>query len=182
MTRPTPDKVERVACVGGGTIGAGWAAGYLAASKDVMMSDPAPDAEAKARVIINQAWPYLKRLGLAEGASLSRFSFTTSVEEAVAEAHFVQESAPDSLAVVVSLARETLGQHLCPCLDERAVHQIKRLDGHVRRLTVASNQARLGEIEQVENVGEPVADDGEVDRTAFRPVEVLRQPGIETDQ
>ena len=95
MTRPAPDKVDRVACVGGGYLGAGWAAGSLAAGKDVVMSDPGPDAEAKARVIIDQAWPYWERLGLAEGASRDRFSFAANVAEAVGDAHFVQESAPD---------------------------------------------------------------------------------------
>jgi len=95
MARPAPDKVQRIACVGGGYIGSGWAAAFLAAGRDVVMSDPGPDAEAKARVIIDQAWPYLEDLGLAEGASKDRFSFAGSVEEAVADAQFVQESAPD---------------------------------------------------------------------------------------
>jgi carnitine 3-dehydrogenase len=95
MARPAPDKVQKIACVGGGYIGAGWAAAFLAAGKDVVMSDPGPDAEAKARVIIDQAWGYLEGLGLAEGASPDRFSFAASVEEAVGDAEFVQESAPD---------------------------------------------------------------------------------------
>ncbi|MBN34849.1 MAG: 3-hydroxybutyryl-CoA dehydrogenase [Rhodospirillaceae bacterium] len=95
MARPAPDQVQRIACVGGGYIGAGWAAAFLAAGKDVVMSDPGPDAEAKARVIIEQAWPYLEGLGLAPGASPDRFSFASSVEDAVAEVEFVQESAPD---------------------------------------------------------------------------------------
>jgi len=106
MTRPTPDKVERIACVGGGYIGAGWAAGYLAAGKDVIMCDPGPDAEAKARVIINQAWPYLVRLGLVEGSSRKRLRFTTSVEKAVADAHFVQESAPDREDLKIALFKQ----------------------------------------------------------------------------
>ncbi len=106
MTRPAADKVERVACVGGGYIGSGWAAGYLAAGKDVMMCDPDPDAEAKARVIIDQAWPYLERIGLAEGASRKRFRFTTRVEEAVADTHFVQESAPDRKDLKIALFKQ----------------------------------------------------------------------------
>ncbi|MBT5432481.1 MAG: hypothetical protein HOI34_03005 [Rhodospirillaceae bacterium] len=106
MTRPAPDKVDRVACVGGGYIGAGWAAGYLAAGKDVVMSDPGPDAEAKARVIIDQAWPYLERLGLAEGASRDRFSFAANVAEAVGDAHFVQESAPDREDLKIDLFKQ----------------------------------------------------------------------------
>ena len=103
MTRPAPDQVQKIACVGGGYIGAGWAAAFLAAGKDVVMSDPGPDAEAKARVIIAQAWGYLEELGLGEGASQDRFSFTTSVEDAVADADFVQESAPDREDLKITL-------------------------------------------------------------------------------
>ena len=106
MTRPAPDKVTKVACVGGGYIGAGWAAWFLAQGKDVAMSDPGPDAEAKARVIIDQAWSYLERLGLAEGASRKRFRFVGSVAEAVADAEFVQESAPDREALKIELFGE----------------------------------------------------------------------------
>jgi carnitine 3-dehydrogenase len=103
MTRPAPDQVQKIACVGGGYIGAGWAAAFLAAGKDVVMSDPGPDAEAKARVVIAQAWTYLEELGLGEGASQDRFSFAASVEEAVADADFVQESAPDREDLKIAL-------------------------------------------------------------------------------
>lgn len=103
MTRPAPDQVQTIACVGGGYIGAGWAAAFLAAGKDVVMSDPALDAEAKARVIIAQAWEHLAELGLADGASQDRFSFAASVEEAVADADFVQESAPDREDLKIAL-------------------------------------------------------------------------------
>ena len=95
MTRPAPEKAMNVACVGGGYIGAGWAAVFLAAGRDVVMSDPAHDGEASARRIIDQAWPFLERLGLANGASRERFRFAGSMEEAVESADFVQESAPD---------------------------------------------------------------------------------------
>ncbi len=103
MARPAPDKVQKIACVGGGYIGSGWAAAFLAAGKDVVMSDPGPDAEAKARVIIDQAWGYLEGLGLADGASPDRFRFACSVEDAVADADFVQESAPDREDLKIAL-------------------------------------------------------------------------------
>ncbi|MBT7614305.1 MAG: 3-hydroxyacyl-CoA dehydrogenase, partial [Rhodospirillaceae bacterium] len=63
-------------------------------------------AEAKARVIIDQAWPYLERLGLAEGASRDRFSFAANVAEAVGDAHFVQESAPDREDLKIDLFKQ----------------------------------------------------------------------------
>lgn len=103
MARPRADEVERVACVGGGTIGAGWAAVFLAAGKEVAISDPAPGAERQARAIVDQAWPWLQRLGLAPGASRRRLRFAAGPEEAVAGAQFVQESAPDREELKIAL-------------------------------------------------------------------------------
>ena len=103
MTRQAPANAMNIACVGGGYIGAGWAAVFLGAGRDVVMNDPAPDGEASARRIIDQAWPFLERLGLAKGASRDRFRFVESMEEAVKDADFVQESAPDREDLKIAL-------------------------------------------------------------------------------
>lgn len=92
-----PEDVRRVACVGAGVIGGGWAAHFLARGYDVTAWDPAPDAAIRLRRLIAAAWPALERLGLAEGASPDRLTVTATLEEAVAEAQFVQESAPEQL-------------------------------------------------------------------------------------
>ncbi|MFI9192385.1 3-hydroxyacyl-CoA dehydrogenase NAD-binding domain-containing protein [Streptomyces californicus] len=92
-----PEDVRRVACVGAGVIGGGWAAHFLARGYDVTAWDPAPDAAVRLRRLIAAAWPALERLGLAEGASQDRLTVTATLEEAVAGAQFVQESAPEKL-------------------------------------------------------------------------------------
>ncbi|MFZ4265327.1 3-hydroxyacyl-CoA dehydrogenase NAD-binding domain-containing protein [Streptomyces arboris] len=92
-----PEDVRRVACVGAGVIGGGWAAHFLARGYDVTAWDPAPDAEARLRRLVAAAWPALEQLGLAEGASQDRLTVAGSLEEAVAGAEFVQESAPEKL-------------------------------------------------------------------------------------
>ncbi|MEU6504136.1 3-hydroxyacyl-CoA dehydrogenase NAD-binding domain-containing protein [Streptomyces californicus] len=92
-----PEDVRRVACVGAGVIGGGWAAHFLARGYDVTAWDPAPDAAVRLRRLIAAAWPALERLGLAEGASQDRLTVTATLEEAVADAQFVQESAPEKL-------------------------------------------------------------------------------------
>ncbi|MGW6720245.1 3-hydroxyacyl-CoA dehydrogenase NAD-binding domain-containing protein [Streptomyces sp. NPDC054995] len=92
-----PEDVRRVACVGAGVIGGGWAAHFLARGYDVTAWDPAPDAAVRLRRLIAAAWPALEQLGLADGASQDRLTVTTTLEEAVAEAQFVQESAPEKL-------------------------------------------------------------------------------------
>ena len=49
------------------------------------------------RALIDDAWISLSELGLADGASLNRFSCTTDLDAAVQNAQFVQESVPESL-------------------------------------------------------------------------------------
>src|SRR5687767_10523289 len=102
--RPAPDQVSHIACIGAGVIGGGWAAHFLARGYDVLAWDPAPDGEARLRELVATAWPALEALGLAAGASLERLTFVATLEAAVAEVQFVQESAPERL----ELKRELL--------------------------------------------------------------------------
>jgi carnitine 3-dehydrogenase len=87
--------IRRVALVGGGLIGGGWGARCLAHGLDVVASDPGPDAEARLRATVANAWPALEKLGLKPGASQARLAFAPDLESAVAGADFVQESAPE---------------------------------------------------------------------------------------
>jgi carnitine 3-dehydrogenase len=98
-----PESVRRVACVGAGVIGGGWVAHFLARALDVTAWDPAPDAEQRLRRLVEAAWPALGHLGLAPGASLARLSVAPTLEEAVAGADFVQESAPEALELKLGL-------------------------------------------------------------------------------
>src|ERR1700756_5245345 len=89
--------VDRIAIVGTGTIGASWAAHYLAHGFDVVATDPAPGAEIALRDYVDRAWETVTALGLAPGASRERLSFTADLPAAVADADFVQEQAPERL-------------------------------------------------------------------------------------
>ena len=95
--------VHRVAIVGTGTIGASWATHYLARGFDVVATDPAPDAETALRAYVDEAWEEAGTLGLSTGASPSRLSFTADMREAVADADFVQENAPERPELKVKL-------------------------------------------------------------------------------
>ena len=66
--RPEPDKVERVAVIGAGTIGASWATQFLSSGLDVAVHDPGPNSETRIRGFIENAWPTLERLGLDDRA------------------------------------------------------------------------------------------------------------------
>ena len=102
---------RRVCLAGAGVIGSGWAARFLARGLDVIATDPAPGAEERLRAGVENAWPALERVGLSEGASRSRLSFTTNLEEAVSEADYVQENAPE---------REDLKRELLARVDAAA--------------------------------------------------------------
>jgi len=95
--RPKADKVERVAVVGAGTIGASWATLFLSRGLAVAIYDPMPDVESKVRAFIDKAWPALERLGLGDHADPARLSFFDDPAEVVADAEFVQENGPENL-------------------------------------------------------------------------------------
>ena len=69
MSRPSPDHVRTVTCVGAGVIGGGWAAYFLAHGYRVVAWDPDAGAEKRLRHLVEQAWPALTALGLSPGAS-----------------------------------------------------------------------------------------------------------------
>ena len=66
--------MRTVACVGAGVIGGGWVAYFLARGFAVRAWDPAPDAEARLRGLVDAAWPALTELGLVPGASVDNLT------------------------------------------------------------------------------------------------------------
>jgi len=93
----TTKPIRRVAIIGTGVIGASWSALFLAKGLEVVATDVAPNAEAALRRFVESAWPVLKRLGLASGASQSRLSFTADLATAVKGADLVQENGPERI-------------------------------------------------------------------------------------
>lgn len=91
--------IGHVAVLGAGTIGASWAALFLASGRSVAAYDPEPATEARLRRFVEQAWPTLEALGVAEGGDPGRLTFHTDAAEAVAGAPFIQENAPERLPV-----------------------------------------------------------------------------------
>ena len=87
--------VHRIAIVGTGVIGASWSAYYLARGFDVVATDPAPNAEPNLRKYVDEAWPLLTSIGLSHSASRDRLTFTTSLQDALSDADFVQENGPE---------------------------------------------------------------------------------------
>ena len=98
--------IRRIAIVGTGVIGASWATLYLARGFDVTATDPAPNAEANLRRYVDTAWQPLATLGLSPKASPEHLSFTADLRQALADADFVQESAPDLRKLKIKLFSE----------------------------------------------------------------------------
>jgi carnitine 3-dehydrogenase len=84
----------RVALVGGGVIGGGWAGRLVENGVDVVVYDPHPEAERHVREVLEnaeRAWARLMSVPRVRG----RVSFVSSLEEAVQGAEVIQESTPE---------------------------------------------------------------------------------------
>jgi carnitine 3-dehydrogenase len=97
------DEIARVTVLGCGTLGASWAALFLAHGLDVAAYDPAPGLAGRAAPAIAEARAQLAELGLAGQGALR---FHDRLEEALAGTDFVQENAPENEAVKRALLAE----------------------------------------------------------------------------
>ncbi len=100
----------KMAVVGTGVIGNGWIARMLGQGHDVIATDPAEGAEERMRQAVDQSWPYVEALGLAEGASRDRLTFEADAAEAVKEADFIQENVPE-IEELKQTVLQTIDQH-----------------------------------------------------------------------
>jgi len=99
--------MSRIAIVGTGVIGASWCALFAARGHEVAATDPRPDAEVDLRRAVERCWPSLVRQGLVVGdASPDLLSFAPTMADAVDGSSFVQENAPERLALKLDLYRE----------------------------------------------------------------------------
>lgn len=102
MTRAImePADIKTAGMIGLGAVGCGWAATYLALGIEVIAVDPAPDAEEKAHSFLREAWPFLRRLGIAtsDDPPLARLTMA-SLEQVAARADILHENAPETLEV-----------------------------------------------------------------------------------
>ena len=110
------DAVTRVASLGAGVIGRSWTALFLAAGRSVAVHDPDPLAEGRVRRAVEEAWPVLTELGLADRGDPDDLQFHADPRAAVEGAGFVQESVPERLDI-----KHELYAAIEPALDTAAV-------------------------------------------------------------
>ncbi len=87
--------IAKMACVGGGVIGAGWAARFASNGIDVAIFDPDPQADRKVREVLANAERAQRKLTLAPGMGQGSVTVTADLAEALDGAQFVQESVPE---------------------------------------------------------------------------------------
>jgi 3-hydroxyacyl-CoA dehydrogenase, NAD binding domain len=94
-----PAAVKRIAVLGAGTIGGSWVAWFLARGMQVTVWDPRAEAVDFVRSYVTDAWPAMARLGMTADASPNAWRLCATAEEAVADAEFIQENAPERTAI-----------------------------------------------------------------------------------
>jgi carnitine 3-dehydrogenase len=91
------ERPAAVGLVGGGVIGAGWAARFLLNGVDVRLYDPAAQTERIVAEVLDNARRAYGRLTLTPLPREGTLELVTSPEEAAAGVELVQESAPERL-------------------------------------------------------------------------------------
>ncbi len=101
------------AIIGGGVIGAGWAARLLLNGHDVAVYDPQPTVVRTVSEVLENAARAYARMTLAPAGNRGRLRFAASIAEAVRDAEFIQESAPERLDLKQRLLTE-IDAHASP--------------------------------------------------------------------
>ena len=95
--------IKKIAVIGTGVIGTGWIVRCIAHNKKVIAYDK--DLRLKKKLIseIKRAWPFIKKLFNKKKLNLKNFKYATSLEEAVKDADFIQECAPENYKIKIKL-------------------------------------------------------------------------------
>ncbi|MGI3168033.1 carnitine 3-dehydrogenase [Pseudooceanicola sp. C21-150M6] len=104
------------AIIGGGVIGAGWAARFLLNGWDVRVFDPEPQAQARVREVIDRARLALPGLGDVALPPEGRLEFPGLMSDTVRGAEWVQESVPERLEL-----KHKIYQALLPHMEDGAI-------------------------------------------------------------
>lgn len=100
-------QMKQIACVGGGVIGSSWAIGFAMKGLNVTLYDINKEQLEKSHAQMKtslQALVALDALSREDyDAVLARIKLTTSMEEAVKDAQFIQENGPERLEIKQSI-------------------------------------------------------------------------------
>jgi len=94
---------SNVTVIGGGLIGASWAALFLSHGHRVCVHDVAPDAALRVRSELQRIQPFMAQMGLSFDPDGPGLTFDADLAGAVRQADVVQECGPERLAFKQSL-------------------------------------------------------------------------------
>jgi len=100
------EKPSVAAAIGGGVIGGGWIARFLLNGHDVNVYDPHPDAQRLVNEVLSNAERALRRMTMAPLPAKGKLTFVSSIEEAVRDADYIQESVPERLDLKLRIFSE----------------------------------------------------------------------------
>ena len=102
-----PEEIKRVACVGGGVIGSSWAIQFAMKGLDVVLYDINDEQLAKSQAQMHKSLDALEQFKAVTPQRRQEIAdqvkLTTSMEEAVKDAQFIQESGPERLEIKRSI-------------------------------------------------------------------------------
>lgn len=96
----------QISCIGAGALGRSWVALFLAKGFPVRVFDPSDGWLGAVRQEVADAADVLGELGFEHVGDTEKLSAAASVEEAVKDADFVQESGPENLSLKQNLLAE----------------------------------------------------------------------------
>ncbi len=102
------EEIQNVAGIGGGVIGGSWAVLFAIKGKNVTLYDINDECIANDKKTIEGNLEFLAETGaIADKAAVeARITYTTSMEEAVKNADFVQESGPERIQIKQSMLEQ----------------------------------------------------------------------------
>ena len=104
------NEIKNIACIGSGVIGASWATTFAMKGYSVTIYDINEEILANAKKHVEGNLEFLVERGVlakkAAKTALNSVSYTTSIEEAVKNAQFIQESGPERYEIKESILAE----------------------------------------------------------------------------
>jgi carnitine 3-dehydrogenase len=97
---------KKTALIGGGVIGGGWAARFLLNGIDVNVFDPSDSAERTLNEMLSNARRAYSKMTMAPLVQPGNLLFFDSLENAVQDVDFIQESAPERLDLKRSIINQ----------------------------------------------------------------------------
>ena len=102
--------INKIAVIGAGVIGSGWVVRFLAHNKKVIVYDQDPKLKKKVISEIKRAWPFVKKLFNKNKLILKNLKYVTNIEDALKDADFIQECAPENYKLKTKLM-EVIGKY-----------------------------------------------------------------------